>query len=114
MSTAAPPDEMYPVMLRLVERFRFLHEPIPVSSPRALVGRDHDLAILVDRILYSDGGSFLVTGYRGVGKTSFVNRVLTELDGRLRTPSTNGEEHRLVPIHLNLAKPLPPWISCST
>ena len=60
--------------------FRFLHEPVrPEGSEAAFVGRDQDLEELAARLLFSNGGAFLVTGYRGVGKTSFVNQVIRKL-----------------------------------
>jgi serine/threonine protein kinase len=98
----------FAVALPLSEPFRFTHEPIPVHSNQPLIDRDRELSALTDRIFYSDGGSFLVTGYRGVGKTTFVNRVLFELQRRLSDCSSVNERHQLIDIQLNLAKPLPP------
>lgn len=98
----------FAVALPLSEPFRFIHEPIPVHSNQPLIDRDRELSALTDRIFYSNGGSFLVTGYRGVGKTTFVNRVLFELQRRLSDCSSVNERHQLVDIQLNLAKPLPP------
>jgi serine/threonine protein kinase len=60
------------------------------------VGRADEIQEFVSRLQHSAGGSFLITGYRGVGKTSFVNQVLSVLCER--TP--------LLDIYVNLARPL--------
>src|SRR5688572_26749579 len=77
------------------------------SLPRSeeaveLVGRDRELQALVHRILRSHGGSFLVTGYRGVGKTSFVNGVVRRLDDEARSEPGL----RLLIVRINLPKPI--------
>jgi serine/threonine-protein kinase len=59
--------------------FRFLHEPQSSFSEDWFIGRKDEVDELVRRLQHSDGGSFLITGYRGVGKTSFVNKVLNIL-----------------------------------
>lgn len=53
------------------------------SSPGFLIGRDHIIEKLKAWLTKekTDGGSYLITGYRGMGKTSFVDRVLYELVG---------------------------------
>lgn len=78
--------------------FRFLHEPQYCFSEDWFIGRKDEVDELVRRLQHSDGGSFLVTGYRGVGKTSFVNRALDILGGRVT----------LLDVHLNLARQLLP------
>src|SRR5687768_9791315 len=57
----------------LVDTFRFVHEPINELNSERFIGRQAELGAFVERVRFSDGGSFLVTGYRGVGKTSFIN-----------------------------------------
>ncbi len=59
--------------------FRFAHEPVRSDQGGRFVGRSAELDTLVQRILFSEGGSFLVTGSRGVGKTSFVGQVIRSL-----------------------------------
>lgn len=55
------------------------------SISESLIGRD----VLVEKLknlLLRDkksSGSYLVTGYRGMGKTSYVNRVINELSGEV-------------------------------
>lgn len=53
------------------------------SAPGFLIGRDHIIEKLKAWLTKekTDGGSYLITGYRGMGKTSFVDRVLYELVG---------------------------------
>lgn len=60
---------------------------IPVQIPSKeqfpktghFVGRKAELAIFVNELLRREQGAILVTGYRGVGKTSFVHKALHEL-----------------------------------
>src|SRR6185437_1466847 len=63
---------------------------------------------LAERILFSEGGSFLVTGYRGVGKTSFVNQVIRKLDRALAWAAPVIGETQLIDISLNVARPVQP------
>jgi len=53
---------------------------------------------LTNEVVYSPGGCFLVTGYRGVGKTSFVNKVLHKAKDVLAPDKT------LIIVRLNLAR----------
>jgi eukaryotic-like serine/threonine-protein kinase len=88
-------------MIPLPPDFRFAHEPLDETSRGQFVGREHELMALVDRMVHSRGGAILITGYRGVGKTSFVNQALAEFEER--SPGC-----RVVPVHLNLARPVTP------
>ena len=77
--------------IALSRGFRFVHEPLGTSADvqwSRFVGRDAELDDLVSRIVLSDGGAFLLTGYRGVGKTTFVNRVIHDV--RERLPRADG------------------------
>jgi len=78
--------------------FRFMHEPQSAFERDYFIGRKEEIEELVRRLQYSDGGSFLITGYRGVGKTSFVNKALDIL----------GRKVTLLDVHLNLARSLEP------
>ncbi len=62
----------------------------------------------MSRIVLSNGGAFLLTGYRGVGKTTFVNRVIHEV--RQRLPKAEGftGDSRVVDVAFNFARPLKP------
>src|SRR5262249_47549479 len=87
--------------------FRFIHEPLYEFGwppPAYFVGRESDLDDLCTRLLYSEGGAFLVTGYRGVGKTSFVNQVVSRLRLGLAGPPQDGRKRDLVDVQLNLAR----------
>lgn len=78
--------------------FRFMHEPQSAFERDFFIGRKEEIEELVRRLQYSDGGSFLITGYRGVGKTSFVNKALDILSRKVT----------LLDVHLNLARALEP------
>lgn len=85
--------------------FRFVHEPLDGSSDvhqRRFVGRDDELGELAARLVLSDGGAFLITGYRGVGKSTFVNRVLKQVDQRLAAALDLVGPVELVDVHLNV------------
>jgi serine/threonine-protein kinase len=106
-------DDLYRIPLQ--PYFRFLHEPISFDETEAtsnkilesrFVGRDKELREMIQRILLSDGGAFLITGYRGVGKTSFVNRVIHEIKQNLPWLQNKIGEMDVLDIHLNLARPV--------
>lgn len=104
---ATPGVERMPLSLG----FRFIHEPLGTSDEREwsrFVGRSSELDDLVSRIVLSNGGAFLLTGYRGVGKTTFVNRVIHEV--RLRLPKAESlvGVSRVVDVSFNFARPLKP------
>ena len=86
------------VKVPLAKEFRFVHEPWSPSGDSAFVGRDRDLSTFAERLRYSAGGAFLITGYRGVGKTSFVKRSIETLR----------ENVTVLDLHLTLAKPFTP------
>ena len=98
----------YYVTIPLKPAFRFAHEPIRSGSSLQFVGRETELDAIAERILFSDGGSFLVTGYRGVGKTSFINQVIRKLENALPWARSVLGMTEMLDIHLNIARPLQP------
>jgi serine/threonine protein kinase/serine phosphatase RsbU (regulator of sigma subunit) len=103
------PPEVYVIPLN--EEFRFVHEPLDSSVEthrQRFVGRVDELDELTARIVLSDGGAFLVTGYRGVGKSTFVNRVIEDVRGRLPqlVPLVGALE--LVDVRLNVPRAMEP------
>jgi hypothetical protein len=101
MNADPPPASSFRLAIPLPETFRFTHEPLEQGAADRFVGREEQIELLLDRMIWSRGGAFLITGYRGVGKTSFVNQLLGAFEGR----STGS---RVVTIHLNLARPVTP------
>src|SRR5260370_14520018 len=88
---------------------RFLHEPVrPEGSEAAFVGRDQDLEELAARLLFSNGGAFLVTGYRGVGKTSFVNQGIRKLSDSMPWASEQFGEVRIIAISISIPRKIAP------
>jgi serine/threonine-protein kinase len=86
---------------RLHEKFRYVHEPL-IHDDTAIPFLEHQMYVqkLKERILYSTGGSFLVTGFRGVGKTTIIKRTINEL-------INNDNKNKIfIPIFLNIAKPV--------
>jgi predicted Ser/Thr protein kinase len=95
------------VILRLVDEFEYLHQPVgsgDVGENALLVGRDRILSAFTHRLHRSRGGAFLITGYRGVGKTSFTLQLIDRLRRRIETKGTG----RLVDVYLTFARPMKP------
>lgn len=95
-------------LLPLAPAFRFVHEPLMAGSALQFVGRAPELKELTMRILFSNGGSFLVTGYRGVGKTSFINEVLSSLSAALPWAEPIIGSTTILNVQMSLARPLEP------
>lgn len=83
----------------LNEQFRYIHEPLPVGD-RAIpvLGHETLVAALKQRLTYSHGGAFLVTGFRGVGKSTLVLRALAE------TATAWSDREELLVVHLNVSR----------
>jgi serine/threonine-protein kinase len=79
--------------------FRYVHQPLADDSDGLpLLGNEDVVAALKRRIVHSAGGSFLITGFRGVGKTTVIARALAELQ--------SGEAPvAVLPVTLNVARP---------
>ena len=92
----------------LKPEFRFAHEPLGSDAGVGFVGHDEDVHALAQRLLFSQGGSFLITGYRGVGKTSFVNQVIGEVSRVVRSKGLAAVCTDVVEVRLNLARALQP------
>ncbi len=114
----------YKATIPLTKPFRYGHEPVGTNDglvgandvsvnanvAARFVGRQTELNVLAQRILFSNGGSFLVTGYRGVGKTSFINQVVKKLNDSLPWAKEYLEDGDLeiVDVYLNIARPVQP------
>jgi serine/threonine-protein kinase len=98
----------YEASIPLLRTFRFVHEPIGAVSTERFIGRQSEMETLAERILFSEGGSFLVTGYRGVGKTSFINQVVKKLEEALPWAQKALGEMEVLDIYLNVARPVQP------
>lgn len=71
-----------------IPSFEYVHKSwfssrLGSATPGFMIGRDRIIEKLKAWLAKekTDGGSYLITGYRGMGKTSFVDRVLYELVG---------------------------------
>ena len=72
--------------------FRYIHEPLPVGDTSIpVLGHEELVGPLRERLVYSHGGTFLITGFRGVGKTTLVLRALTQA---LSPPTEGGPDER--------------------
>jgi serine/threonine protein kinase len=66
--------------IQLKPSFRYVHEPSRAGEDAlASLGNDGLIAELESRILHSRGGTFLITGFRGVGKSTLVLRALDDI-----------------------------------
>jgi serine/threonine protein kinase len=79
--------------------FRYVHE-LSQSGEHALAsfGNDGLMAELQSRILHSRGGTFLVTGFRGVGKSTLIMRALEEIVAR------SAPSDLVLPVTLSVAR----------
>ncbi|MFF6990646.1 AAA family ATPase [Streptomyces sp. NPDC010273] len=83
----------------LHRQFRYIHEPLPAGDGAIpALGHEALVAALKERLTYSHGGAFLVSGFRGVGKSTLVLRALAETMG-----AWGGGDELLV-VHLNVAR----------
>jgi serine/threonine protein kinase len=88
------------VGLRLDAQFRYVHEPVTSDQEGIpFLGNRGAVDALKERIRHSNGGSFLITGFRGVGKTTVIRRALSEL-------GAEPDEPDLIPLFLNVARPM--------
>lgn len=77
-----PKIKIKPWVIPLPE-FQYDHKPYSEETEnKNFVGRDKDVDSFVEILNSSikNSGSYLVTGYRGAGKTSFVERVLSKFE----------------------------------
>ena len=89
--------------------FRYLHAPLYGGLSEAwTVGRTELACALSDRIMLSRGGAFLVTGLRGVGKTTFVRLVTHLIDASKARYTGIVGDFQLVDVWINLARPFGP------
>ena len=81
------------------ESFQYVHHPFAAQEDGLpLLGNEEVVLAMVERILHSNGGAFLLTGFRGVGKTTVVLNALDHLRDELGADS-------VVPVFLNVARP---------
>lgn len=88
-------------MLRvpLHREFRYIHEPLPAGDPAIPpLGHERLVDALRERLTYSHGGAFLVSGFRGVGKSTLVLRALAA------TGAGWGDRDAMLVVHLNVAR----------
>lgn len=93
--------------ISLIPNFRFSASVIDngkLSVANGLRGRA--VQAFADRLYLSDGGAFLITGYRGVGKTTFVQDALKCLKENLKAESKEGGERVLLDVCINIARPI--------
>jgi serine/threonine-protein kinase len=98
---SAPPPPAQPRMITLRRSFSYVHEPFSAEAQGVpTLGGRGSIEELLARLLHSRGGTFLITGFRGVGKTTSVMRTLEEA-GRILRPDTE-----LIPVVLNVGRPI--------
>lgn len=70
-------------------KFRYFHKPSEVNEVDSrFIGRENIIKMLENWLSIKDGndsGSYLITGYRGMGKSSFVGKVINQLIDNQRT-----------------------------
>lgn len=90
---------------QLISEFRFIHGNIQLNPLLRLSYVDNieeERKRLIHRINRTEtGGCFLITGYRGVGKTCFIDKLINDI-------SDEAKDKSILAIKLNLAKVLEP------
>jgi len=86
---------------RLIPGFRYVHEPL-LSGDDSIpfLGNEELVRALTQRLTHSRGGAFLITGFRGVGKTTVIARALHEIAKNQRP------DIAILPISLSVARPM--------
>ena len=85
--------------VRLNPSFRYVHEPLPADEDvLPSLGNDAIGGELQSRLLHSEGGAFLISGFRGVGKSTMVLRVLDQIVAAV--PPTD----IVIPVWLSVAR----------
>ncbi|WP_420034818.1 serine/threonine-protein kinase [Streptomyces sp. cg28] len=96
----------------LHREFHYIHEPLPVGDASIpVLGHEDLVGLLCERLMHSHGGTFLVTGFRGVGKTTLVLRALEKAaaDFDRGDPAHRGVDRRvLLRVHLSVARKMEP------
>jgi serine/threonine protein kinase len=83
----------------LMPAFRYVHEPSRAGQdPLPSLGNEALMAELQSRILHSRGGTFLITGFRGVGKSTLILRTLDEIRARAQPSDL------ILPVQLSVAR----------
>jgi serine/threonine protein kinase len=86
----------------LREHFRYIHEPLEMGEAAIpLLGNEQFIRALKERLINSRGGTFLITGFRGVGKTTLVERALAEMSAE------HPQGRRVLPVVISVARPMP-------
>ncbi|MER5949686.1 serine/threonine-protein kinase [Streptomyces sp. NPDC001904] len=96
----------------LHREFHYIHEPLPVGDASIpVLGHEDLMELLCERLMHSHGGTFLVTGFRGVGKTTLVLRALEKAaaDFDRGGPARSGADRRvLLRVHVSVARKMEP------
>ncbi|WP_206779411.1 ATP-binding protein, partial [Frankia sp. EI5c] len=85
--------------LPLSDTFRYIHGPLVEENAPGHLGHGTLADTLRERLRRSDGGAFLVTGFRGVGKTTLVRSTLRAL-------AREDTRRRYLTVSLNVARPI--------
>ena len=85
IGTSVPRSRNQSLDVGLKPSFRYVHEPSRASEDALpSLGNEQLVEELQSRILHSRGGTFLITGFRGVGKSTLVLRALDGITGQNR------------------------------
>ncbi|MEV7415491.1 serine/threonine-protein kinase [Streptomyces sp. NPDC089919] len=86
---------------QLHQEFRYVHEPLAARDEAIpVLGHEELVATLRERLVHSRGGTFLVSGFRGVGKSTLVLQALAATAEHYERAG----KHALLSVHLNIAR----------
>ena len=99
-SAAGPSPDAAMLDVAVQDTFRYIHEPVR-DRDDVLTALDAEMlrTELTERIQHSRGGTFLITGFRGVGKSSLVLRAVDEIT---RQHAAGGDF--VLPVYLSVAR----------
>lgn len=101
-------EDKVDILIPLKQTFRFNPQPLRPTQDSPLIGRDDDVQKIITRLLYSDGGAYLIAGYRGVGKTSYINKVIGDILDYYNRQRTKEQHTELISVRINLPKAVSP------
>lgn len=94
------------IAVGLPSSFKFINFPsgLDRKSNRHFIGRKMHINKFLSFLNSSTKGVYLVTGYRGMGKTSFVNHVLYNYRNSIQSKS---KKSKVIPLHLTITQNAP-------
>ncbi|NHM08026.1 ATP-binding protein [Flavobacterium sp. CYK-4] len=99
------------IAIGLPDDFKFINIPngTDKKSNKNFIGRKAQIIKFLSFLNSSNKGVYLITGYRGMGKTSFVNHVLYQYQKKSNLKKLGKFKNRkkIIPLHLTISQNAP-------